>query len=255
MKKLILASVIAAATTFGANASILDFDGTSFGGGVTTFDQVDFNSDVASVSQTDTSGDGTILGVDSFAEFGTTEMVNFLLSGSSNVLPTAYEMHLDYSLSGTAEQKLVPFSFLDVLFSGGTADLIVDTTVDQILNGAQTTVASMTLTGGSCLVLNATNSGFCDVDFSFTPTAAGYFSSNGTDLLSLGGPITSTLIVTVQEIIGLSFNYNGLGAGATQDFQIRHDGNLIINVVPEPTSVAILGLGLLGLAGVRSRKA
>jgi hypothetical protein len=44
------------------------------------------------------------------------------------------------------------------------------------------------------------------------------------------------------------------GAGSTQNVTGQHEGSVAF-AVPEPTSLAILGLGLLGFAGTRRRKA
>ncbi len=153
-----------------------------------------------------------------------------------------------------------------MLFSGGTATLHADTTVNGVLDaGTATKVADFTMAGGDCKIFD--NGGFCNITLEFAPVA-GYFNLDGVDVathIAQGAGAWANLVVTVQELVGLFPSYaaqeaflvaNSLSSdGAdTQKFQIKHDGNMTISV-PEPTSLAILGLGLLGFAGVRRRKA
>ncbi|WP_448565171.1 flocculation-associated PEP-CTERM protein PepA [Thalassotalea ganghwensis] len=263
MKKLLLAGVLAATTTFGVNASVLTFNGSLFGDADVTFDNIDFDDDFATVTQTD-DGDGAITGNDAFTEFGLTSLISFG-TGGANYTPSAYEFWLDYSFSGEASTDP---GFLQVLFAGGSADLVIDTdlTLDgqgaQVFNGG-TTIGSMTMNGGSCNIFGTV--GVCNLFLDFVPVDT-YFSYNGEELnnhLNNGAVATANLIVTVQNIIGLFPTYaeqeaflaaNNLPSDGddVQVFQIKHDGNMSIEV-PEPTSIAILGLGLLGLAGLRRR--
>jgi hypothetical protein len=53
---------------------------------------------------------------------------------------------------------------------------------------------------------------------------------------------------------GSLFGVYADGVGSTQKVNGQHEGSVAFEV-PEPTSLAILGLGLLGLAGARRRKA
>jgi hypothetical protein len=81
----------------------------------------------------------------------------------------------------------------------------------------------------------------------FKPVA-GYFSLNNIDLLThynQGAGIWMDFAMTVEAITG--YNTQGVAFGVT------HDGNSFISV-PEPTTVAILGLGLLGFAASSRRK-
>jgi hypothetical protein len=68
---------------------------------------------------------------------------------------------------------------------------------------------------------------------------------------SLGAPIPVNSQYYFQSHV-YSYNFNPLAPTST-DFNISEFGNKTINVVPEPGVLAMMGLGLFGLATVRRR--
>jgi hypothetical protein len=255
MKKLLLATLVTAAS-FSATAydSVLTFDDSSFNatpGSEVVFDFIDFDSDIADVTQTDTDGNGNITGVEDFSEVGSTDLVNFKLGtdllGNGG---SAYEVFYNYTFSGMATSNGVTIE-VDFDAGAGSSGLYVDTTVNGTFDGG-TQIASYTLNDGTCTIIIGATAGFCLIDLDVDFTAGYFYNTNGDDVTTLPGKQSSQLIVTVQDIIGLDFFYSA--PGASQEFQILHDGNMTFDV-PEPASVAILGLGLLGFAGARRRKA
>lgn len=260
MKKLLLASLITGAS-FAASADVVTFDDSSFNatpGSEVVFDFIDFDADLADVTQTDTDGNGHIVGgAEDFSEFGSTDVVNFKLGAALLGVDAAYEVFYNYAFSGTAITNPVTGK-LDIAFNAGVSGLYVDTTAGNGMFdiGTSTQVASFGLNVGACSIDIAPgplqNKGFCALDLSLNFAAGYFFNQSGDDLSTTPGTKSATLIVTVQDILGLSQTYPS--AGASQNFQISHDGNMTLNV-PEPASVAILGLGLLGFAGARRRKA
>ncbi|WP_076418904.1 flocculation-associated PEP-CTERM protein PepA [Colwellia sp. UCD-KL20] len=257
MKKLLLASLITSAS-FAATADVVTFNDSSFNGtpgSEIVFDFIDFDADLAAVTQTDTDLSGDITGTEDFSELGSTDIVNFKLGGALLGVDAAYEVFYNYSFSGTVTNNGT--GTLDITFNAGTSGLYVDTTVvgNGMFDGG-TQIASFGLNSGACSInINPgvlQNTGFCGLDLSLNFAAGYFFNTNGDDLSTTPGAKTAALIVTVQDIIGLNPTYPA--KGDTQNFQISHDGNMTLSV-PEPASVAILGLGLLGFAGARRRKA
>jgi hypothetical protein len=252
MKKLLLTSLITAAS-FGVSASsVITFDDSSFGGTGVVFDLIQFDSDMANVTQTDTDLSGDAFGLETFSEFGETDAVVFSLGDDNAIINPAYEVFFNYNFAGTANFNGL---FIDVQFDTSMdTGLYIDTNVDGNFDlGFATQVAEFDINpGGFCAVFVAANSGVCDIELNVNFFDDYFFNTNGEDLFETAGVKTSELIVTVQDIDGFEVNLDN--PGDTQVFTITHDGNMSFDV-PEPTSIAILGLGLLGFAGARRRKA
>ncbi len=254
MKKLLLASLITA-TSFGASASsVITFDDSSFNGiagSSISFDKIQFNNDMANVTQTDTDLSGDASGEEAFSEFGQTVALTLTLGGTNTSIDPAYEIFLNYSFSGLAEFN---GTFIDVQFDAShMTGLYIDTDVNSTFDIASSTqiVDFSILPGGFCAVFVSAGSGVCDIQLgaNFTPS---YFTNTSGEDLSTVSSASAELVVTVEDIVGFQEDYANVGD--TQNFTITHDGNMTFDV-PEPASVAILGLGLLGFAGARRRKA
>lgn len=265
MKKLALIGVLASAMTFGANASVITYDD-----GVNSFDfdQMQVTGlGYSTITQTDTNGDGTLIGPDDFVEFGLTAAIGFTNNGFpvfGTGLNAAFQLIFDISLQGSATANAgvdgIPGTADDQLVANfnslSSAELWRSTTINNTLvkvgPGADTKIGNLTMGSGECLVTTASETGKCDLSFNFDSLVAGLFSTPGGDLQSepyVGIDFTMTI---VDIINGFQFVYPN-GPGTTQTMQVQHTGDASINV-PEPTTIAILGLGLLGLAGARRRK-
>ncbi|SEL80109.1 PEP-CTERM protein-sorting domain-containing protein [Colwellia chukchiensis] len=280
MKNSLIALALVAGVSTSATASEIDFMGSQYGGFDVTFDLIDFLAETATVTQTDSNNDGTIVGPDFFDEFGSTSVVALTLNNASQFysnttfdgspLESDMVLYFDYNVQGTATQSGP--NDTDVNFTAlPSAELYLywdQFGVDGNLDGfggtndreTKVSLATFTLNGGSCLLDTVVDAGTgdvsingpssCEISMTGNFTAGNFFTSWGADLSTLTNPIGIDYAATVQNLNGLNFNY--AAAGGQQVFNVDHDGNMAINV-PEPTTLAILGLGLLGFAGTRRR--
>lgn len=275
MKKTLIALALVG-TVSTANASEIDFKGSNFGGFDITFDLIDYLPETANVTQTDDNLSGNIVGPDGFEEWGSTSVVGFTLNNvgqpyfntafDATPLPSDMVLYFDFNIKGTADQLSATSTGINFT-SLPSAELYLWQDLD-LNNGTGTagrehrvSLATFTLNGGACLLNTAINGGTgdvsitgqsaCDLSLEGTFAAGNFFTQAGDDLSALVDLPQIDYDATVQQLNGLNFNYAAVGG--TQDFTVQHDANMTIKV-PEPTSIAILGLGLLGLAGARRSK-
>ena len=87
-----------------------------------------------------------------------------------------------------------------------------------------------------------------------------WFSEAGIDLNSL---LTFNFTITaeldqntddVDTLTGDDMDQDAIDAGALFQVVSNHDGSIDVNVIPEPTTMALFGLGLLSIAGISRRR-
>jgi len=276
MKKYIAAAALTALISSTASASVITLDTTNFGGSNSfDFDLMQLvnesGSNSASVTQTDTSGDGTLGGVDSFMELGGTSIASFNLDGTqvaagspSGFFNPGYNIVFDYQVGGTAQLDItgdlqVDFNnlvagklWVEWDFVGGVAQESMDLAVMSLMKGNCDIDSSVDGNTGDVTVDSASS---CSLTMSALFTDGHFTDTLGDDLGQYdenGKVVYIDYNATVSKITGLNFNYSA--PGASQTFAVEHTSDMSINVA-EPTSLAILGLGLLGFAGSRRRKA
>lgn len=243
LQKILSAGAIALAS-FGASASDITV------GGITWDPENgnDFFSTASAISQNIDATTGEISG------YGVIGTMNG--KGFTGVDAFCDNCDLYFNFSGLTPfgLNILPDGSNVVTYSGGSVNLYVDSTSDinpfdlSTLTAASTTVElddllwlSLDISGtfiGTSFGNILAGIGYLDVTGGL---AADYFDSNSIDNFSTG------LRSDVSFTTSFSQVQNLLSANGSGNFSGRS--------IPEPTSLAIFGLGLLGLAGAARRKA
>ncbi len=218
-------------------------------------------------------GNGVLSNGDSFTEFGMVKL--FGVNGSGLFLKsgaTPYYMYAEfsglagnignYSNGGDGDTTIANYgtnlandTFDYYITPGvGTITMYLDTDLDSS-NGTTAALASfLPLAGGgqSPQFFSPIANGTFDLVASYLSVAPGVW------IMPDGTTLFENYTFGLSQIFGIS-NYTAKALGVGDDgtnllMSIENDGTYRCNVIPEPTSMLLLGGGLLGLFGAGRRK-
>ena len=271
MKKLLIAALAALSFTGTATADQIYIDvGVDFGGNANTaagstttgwLDQL-ATQYVSTSTLTDSDGDGVLSAGDTILSKGGIFNDNFggLIDISNNLIPSFEPQQTLFggpSDNGFGGDWGLTFGFDDLMgFWSGTGMVYTSGTISMYYyDGSATSINDFT----RLFDLNIMAGG----DTGQATVLSGYLSNfgagtvNGIDANDVFNTASGSFVDGSTVYFGVSQDTQPIGpvnyVNGVAQIGGTHNGSVYFNV-PEPTTLAILGLGLLGFAGVRRQK-
>jgi len=269
MKKLttIFATMLATvALTGAAHATVANnwtLDLSAYGAG--TYTNIDHISlDGQSTVTQSFSNPYTLQNGDTFTESGLLNLTQYYVEPGASTdinsfaFGTTYK-HLYVDIEGmTGKVTNVTATGFDYVITPGTGTikLYLDTDFNTTNAGTQllATLTTLTPSGGhnnGTILGGAGINGTSDLTGVFSNVVPGVFTANGVDFGNLPAGYEAFGLANTNNLLQLQQIVSANGV----DLVFNSGGQLNVSTVPEPGTLALLGAGMLGLIGLKRRKA
>lgn len=252
-----------------AQAAVIDFtfNTANIAGSTTarsfTADEMTITSvGLSSFTFTDTSAPAGLIGAaDDFVEIGIVSAVNFQNNNINIPVGTthinfSYELLASFTISGTASLTPAGNVVVNILPGASVATIYYDEILNSAIDGS-TIIGQLTAGAGDCVITAGTafTEASCKMTFDFDAAGisdSGVWTYMGADVGSYNGA-RMTLDINGNNITTPGSTLPFFPASGVITGSLDHDGSAVLSV-PEPGTIAIMGLGLLGLAGFARRR-
>lgn len=250
------ANVPAWATSFTVNPSAVGEPGAPF---TTTF--LDY-SYVALVDQTATAGSGTftIEGAGFFSSFRHPDLATpapGAVDISSGAAP--FRLYATFTGSGTVAPSADSPGGLTATYTGFQLQMFVDRDANTTIlaDGTGPPNGTVSVSGTADDTLVATSTGLISGEAHIFPGLANGDFDVVVAFEPVGGFLSGPFItgLNVADFNGVNTSISGVTMNSFTDGRIDGSGNLSVSVIPEPTTLLLIGTGLAGLGLLQRRRA